>query len=298
MEDPGTLRLSTDEKRFVKCISQLAALPLSTENGNRGFKDDMVHKAAHNIICRGQLQTSNIVSLQIFWDIQRELGAMLPLLPILLAKVGQDLKRSYTNYLATEGLDKVGVFHKKFRGEIELRMKHAEAVATDSQIQSWFDDCEEHALWKSKYNSANFSLLECHPEMCGLIMINIHDEHQRATINMAGGQGQIFVAVHLYNAANRSGLAKETVQWADMNALVERQGSEWIFVGAKPDTPQGFVRHLGLAMGLSVTKFAKDYKPPCIGNGSHGYHTLVGRIRHFEYLARYSELSYERVSKQ
>jgi hypothetical protein len=37
--------------------------------------------------------------------------------------------------------------------------------------------------------------------MCGLIMLSFRDEHHRTAINMAGGQGQILVAAHLYNAA-------------------------------------------------------------------------------------------------
>ncbi|KAH6027022.1 hypothetical protein HBI83_052290 [Parastagonospora nodorum] len=41
--------------------------------------------------------------------------------------------------------------------------------------------------------------------------------------------------------------------------------------------------------------FAKDYKNPKSGNGSDGRYRVVGKIRHFEYLARYSELGHVRI---
>jgi hypothetical protein len=56
-EKPQTLRLSADEKRFVKGVSQLAALSAGPEHDGKPFKGDMVHKAAWNMLHKAQLET-------------------------------------------------------------------------------------------------------------------------------------------------------------------------------------------------------------------------------------------------
>jgi hypothetical protein len=81
-----------------------------------------------------------------------------------------------------------------------------------------------------------------------------------------------------------------------MDYFIEKQGAEWVFVGKRPEEPRDFLRNLSIAMGLSASKFAKDYKAPKSGNGSDGRYTVVGKIRHFEYLTRFSELGHERVN--
>jgi hypothetical protein len=211
-------------------------------------------------------------------------------------KTAGKLVEGYNTYLGTAGLDNVGKIHKMFRGGMESRRQHIEIVALKSGFQNWADDCEKYYPWK--YVLPGFSLLGTHPAMCGLILLDIRDEHHRTAINMAGSQGQVLVAAHLYNAAKSSGLLASNVQWADMDYFIEKQGSDWIFVGKRPEDPSSIFRRLNIAKGLGVSKFAKDYKDPKSGNGKDGRYTIVGKIRNFEYLARYSELSYERVSPQ
>jgi hypothetical protein len=144
-KNPEKLRLSADEKRFVKCVSQLAAFFLSKAQRGKPYKDDMVHKAAWNMMNKPQLTTWNILALQILWDTQRELGGMLPIPHLLLEKTACDLAESYHKYLGTRGLNQVGQFHKTFRREMEARKDHIEAVAFSPQLQTWADKCEELA---------------------------------------------------------------------------------------------------------------------------------------------------------
>jgi hypothetical protein len=287
------LRLSADEKRLIKCLSQLAALPMDPTGEGRPLQGDMVHKAIKKLVCEAQLDTWIIFAIQIFWDTQRELGAMLPVAQQLVEQTGEEIRKRYTAYFDTEGLEDIGEVHKMFRNDIQGRLQQAEAVAMSKEFQSWADDCEDGAPWK--FNMPKFSLLSCHPALCGLVSVNIRDEFHRTSINIASGQGQILITAHFYNAAHLSGLLPRDVHWDDLDLFIEKQGSDWIFVGERPKEWGSVARRLNLARGLGPSKFAKDYKNP---NGPDGYHQWRGKIRCFEYLARYSELSWERLGNK
>jgi hypothetical protein len=287
------LRLSADERRLVKCLAQLGSVSFLSAEEGMPTKGDLVHKAVWNMATNGRSETWQKFAVQILWDTQRELGKMLPAGKQLLEKTSKELVAKYRIYLGTEGLDKVGERHKVNRGNMEARVRYLEEWAVDSHFQPWFDKCEKAGPWKFD-DVPGFSLLRCHPGLCGLILLSIRDDYHRVSADSAGSQGQIVVAAHLYNAAPCSGLLPEAARWTDLEWFIDQQGSEWIFVGNKPKEGGEFVRHLSLAMGLGVSKFAKDFRNPKTGNGSDGRFKVVGLIRLLEYLARFSELSVER----
>jgi hypothetical protein len=295
--DAKALRISKDEKRLLKCLSQLAAMPLGSVKGGEPYKGDFVHKAAWKMIYDQRLETWMIFAIQIFWDTQRELGALLPVAQQLLEETARELVQCYTTYLDTKGLDKVGEAHKRLRSDIMDRKNHIKALILDGEFQAWIDKCENCTTWKFP-GGPDFSLLAAHPSLCGLIQLNIRNDHHRIFTNMAGDQGQILVTAHLYNAAHSSGLLPTTARWADLDWFIEQHGSDWIYVGKKPQAFPDMMRRLSLAMGLGISKFAKDHRNPRSGNGSNGRFTIVGMNRRLEYLARYSELSVERLGNK
>lgn len=167
-------------------------------------------------------------------------------------------------------------------------------MAVDDDLQIIADTCERRvgrALYLPK-----FSLLSTHPAMCGLMMQCMRHELRLTTIDMAGCQGQILTAVHLYNAARVSGLLPDNLHWADMDHFIEKQGSDWIFVERRPQDPRDIIRRMLLARGLGASKFSKDYRHSNARNvgGIDGGYNLIRKIRHFEYLARYSELTLDK----
>ncbi|KAF1842128.1 uncharacterized protein K460DRAFT_370122 [Cucurbitaria berberidis CBS 394.84] len=245
------------------------------------------------LMSQRRFETWAVFAMQILWDTQRELGPMLQIGSQLLGKTARELIESYQVYLNTEGLDKVGGLHKMFRSDMEARRNHIVAVALDVEFQPVTDQREEKVPWKV-LELQGFSLLQCHPALCGLILADIRDEHHRTSFDMAGDQCQILVAAHLYNAAHQSEFLSKDVQWADMDWFIEQQGSDWIFVGARPQQGIEIARRLGLARGLGITRYAKDYKYPKSGLGSEGIHCVRGKNRRLDYLARLSQLSYER----
>ncbi|CAN9162380.1 unnamed protein product [Alternaria alternata] len=177
------LRLTNDEKRFLKCISQF----VSTPDGGAMPDDYMI-----------------IFSLQIFWDMQRELGSCLHIGKMLFDKTGQQLISRYKAYLDVEGLENVGATHVTFRKDIVRSKDLIERLVDDTLVQEEFDQFEKQTS-RAFDNIPGFSLLKHDPALCGLISANMRDEYHRTAIDMASNQGQIIVSAHFYNAVQRSG---------------------------------------------------------------------------------------------
>jgi hypothetical protein len=108
---------------------------------------------------------------------------------------------------------------------------------------------------------------------------------------MASNQGQIIVSAHLYNAVQRFGEIPEGLQWADMDWLIERQGSDWMFMGKRPKQGSTFGKHVNLILGFSAHKFTAVYRSR---NPEAETEYNVGGVRRLEYHARRCELGTDR----
>ncbi|KAI4917742.1 hypothetical protein J4E85_009834 [Alternaria conjuncta] len=283
-------RLTNDEKRFLKCVSQLPC----AGSGVIVLESCMVQKAASTMLIKQQLNSWIIFCLQIFWDMQRELGSRLHVGKALFDKTGQQLIKCYQNYLDTQGLEDIGITHKIFRDDIIKRKDYIQTLINDAGLQQTFTRNEQRT-GQVFGNIRDFSLLKCDPALCGLFLAGIRHEYHRTAIDMASNQGIILVAAHLYNAVKQTGCLPRDLQWADMDWLIEQQGSDWMFVGKKPEGGVDFGKHVNLAMGLSAHKFTKDYNSRKPGKEVE---TKVGGARRFKYHARYSELGFNREPRR
>jgi hypothetical protein len=125
------LRLSDDEKRFLKCIAQLGST-----FGARYLphNNDMVYNAAGALLRNHKLNSWVVFSLQIFWDTQRELGPNLSLGDQLLRKTAQQLATNYQIYLDTKGLERVGIMHEMFREDMIARKSQVDLIASGTEF--------------------------------------------------------------------------------------------------------------------------------------------------------------------
>jgi hypothetical protein len=254
----------------------------------------MVRKAANSMLYNRKLNSWIMFSLQIFWDMQRELRSCLHLGKMLFEKTGQQLIERYKAYLDVEGLENVGATHVTFREDIVKRKKIIEFFVDDTLVQESFDRCEKRTS-RPFDNIPGFSLLSHDPALCGLISANIRDGYHETSIDMASNQGQIVVSAHLYNAVQRSGNRPENLQWNDMDWLIERQGSDWMFMGKRPKQGSAFGKHLNLVLGFPAHKFSTTYRSR---NPERETEYIVGGVRRLEYHARRCELGMDREPRR
>lgn len=277
------LRLSFDERRFLRSVSQIAALPankLQNENRTleeRVYQGGMIHKAVHNLLRGSQADSWIIVAIQILWDTQRELGSMLSVPKHLLECVSHDLVQDCKRFLDPVGLlDGVKAL-SEYRGVIKDLLVSVEATAVKPNQRSLLNEL-----------LLGPSLLQSHPSSCGLNLLNIWDKYHRTFIDIANCEGQILVAAHLHHAAHHLGLLPETIRWADRDFFMEHQSLEKLFAGNKPEKGYEFAERLKVVLGRSAATNARE--PTRSKNvKNHKTDTGIGDSSPLEYLARYSQ---------
>jgi len=284
-------QISNEEKRFLKCVWQLAAAFKSSSVSMKRLIDTyMVQKAAFAVLYQDRQQSWIMFSLQIFWDMQRELGSHVSVGKIHLNKTGQHIATSYQTYLDVKGLENMDNAYAIQRESVINSKSYVEILIDKNQLQMLFDRAEG-TQERQGPKIPGFSLLEHDPAFCGLLLATVCKEHHTAAVSIASNQGQIIAMAHLYNAAQCLGHLPNNLQWADMDWLIEQQGSEWIFMGEKLEHSADIGQRIMLVMGIRVPKFDKDYKLHKSGKDSV---SRVSAARRLSFHARYFESACDR----
>jgi hypothetical protein len=106
----GKIRLSTDEARFLKTISQIATADIDLLR-----RPGSIERAAKAILWSAARKSWMLFAIQILWDTQRELGSTMAIAEQTLIDTGKRLATAMQTYLDMEDLDTVGESHKKLR---------------------------------------------------------------------------------------------------------------------------------------------------------------------------------------
>ncbi|KAF2797425.1 hypothetical protein K505DRAFT_398635 [Melanomma pulvis-pyrius CBS 109.77] len=286
-------RLSLDEVALIKCICHLSLLG---RFGDMDYNQDQVGRAISIMCTSGNAYTWIVFAVQVFWDTRRELNTELWLGAKALEGIGYWLVLCLDEYLGSEGLNKIGNWHRVHRDNIVKFKEHIQCLAVEDHIQVLIDRNLTHNERK-QYEFGGFFLYRNHPALCGLVVQSLLSAFHQAGMNMAGDQGMIMAAAHLYNAAHQTGFLPREVKWVDMDYLIAKQGDEAIFVGGRPKTGREFVSHFKLAFGHGIVQFSKDYNPARSRNYKEGFTRSFGKNRRLLYLSEYAELLVERKSK-
>ncbi|KAF1920956.1 hypothetical protein BDU57DRAFT_509462 [Ampelomyces quisqualis] len=167
--------------------------------------------------------------------------------------------------------------------------------ANGDYVQRTVDTTE--GIIHDQYTFGNCFLLRKHPALCGLIAQRHAMHFHEASIAAAGSQGMITSAAHLYNAAQQSGLLSHDIKWPDMDHVIRKQGSDWIFVGQRPKQGMEFSTQFHLAFGIGIHKFAKDYNSDRAKIDSKRSWQKRGTNRKLRNHARQVEVLFQRRAK-
>ncbi|KAF2119827.1 hypothetical protein BDV96DRAFT_595451 [Lophiotrema nucula] len=97
-----------------------------------------------------------------------------------------------------------------------------------------------------------------HPMMCGHLLAKmLHRFHMLGT-HISGQQRMVLSTMHLYNAARQLGRLSGKWQWEDLDYMINMQGSDYVFAGARPKTALECCRRQGLVFGEPASKWALD----------------------------------------
>ncbi|KAK6434892.1 hypothetical protein LTR95_008919 [Oleoguttula sp. CCFEE 5521] len=102
----------------------------------------------------------------------------------------------------------------------------------------------------------DYYLLKRDPLWCGLLLYNFRTAAYEGAIVTINKYSFVLSTAHLYNALQQNHLLSHN--WHDMDAMLSKQTSEYLFIG---DRPQDFVqcrKRMWLAIGMSPRSFASD----------------------------------------
>ncbi|KAI4644724.1 uncharacterized protein J4E78_009543 [Alternaria triticimaculans] len=290
-EKDEEFQLTNDEKRFLKCVTQLAASP---PMHLRLIDEYMVYKAARAMLSEGLQQSWIMFSLQIFWDMQRELGPHLSVGESLLHRTGRQILEGYQSFLDFKGLEKLVHGYDIQCGNAFAYKKFIEKYIDSKNVQMSLDADEESAFPEVKPRKIpGFSLLRCDPAFCGLLLATIRKDNHELAIALASNQAHIIGMAHLYNATRCAGHLPKNLKWADMEWLIEQQGSDWIFMGKKPEPVLAIGKRAMLVMGILYHEAHKGYRSSTPGGGA-AYLSRVSAPRRLRCHAQYLESSIAR----
>ncbi|OAL49650.1 hypothetical protein IQ07DRAFT_62763 [Pyrenochaeta sp. DS3sAY3a] len=282
------LQFSSEEMRVLKCIALLGCM-IGDDAGKGGHQGDFVTKAAWVLTLHKRLDTWAVFAVQILSDTQKQLGSELHEPFHTLAAGGLGLTRKYfVSHLAEE---------KKVRSNpallqaLDKSMGFLNIYTNDGNLQSMLEATGDLPSWY-KEDVGDFSLLKSHPAMCGVILFFLHTEYHRLYTDLFGTNGRILAVAHLYNAAHQLGYLSKEIGWADMDFFIDTQGSDYIFVGGRPENGVDVFKRFCLAIGIPASEFARAQKM-AKNPGSSGSVTTTATARHFNYLLRYMRLSWE-----
>lgn len=98
-------------------------------------------------------------------------------------------------------------------------------------------------------------LLRNHPLRCGMLKYNVYLQLHATGLGVERHARSISYLAHLYAACRFSYPDEPT--WPDMEFLLERQDKSRLFLGALPQFFKEAHKKFGLAVGASVTNFAR-----------------------------------------
>ncbi|CZR61917.1 uncharacterized protein PAC_11814 [Phialocephala subalpina] len=260
-QDSG-LRLTSDEQVLFKCCSLFGLLAKQTDcalyndqliQGFRILKTNNSEETIHAWI---------VFALQLFIDTRRVVGdtelsrclnEAQQLQEWMSAALQQSLKFGETNTVNDYYKINANAL-KGVRKQIDVALKKdfMQCVLND-----YFGACDmiERA---TRYNWGLFFLFRNNPMVLGLITNHFLEELHEIGIGLCGDQASVITSIHLYNAAQQSGRVPKSVEWVDLEKVIEWQSPTWIFVGDRPENPGDCFRHYKMVMGISATVLSRD----------------------------------------
>ena len=228
----------------------------------RIFIEDEILHAARHILENHTVPIWVSLALQIQLDIQR-LNTLHPI------KAFEDLKKSFQ---ATKARCKAHQDWSKSLGFQIWRKSNDEHVGVvASQFGDWIEggkcgrhdgeDIRHRVDAGEQYDEAfkaakRLPLLELFPVTCGTMKTEIQLEFHLLGVRLINGSGHVMMLCHLYNALRI--ISPCAGAWPDMELVIRNQGENKVFIGGRPKTLEDAHKRLCLALGMSLTGFAKD----------------------------------------
>lgn len=135
-----------------------------------------------------------------------------------------------------------------------------------SEVDAWINRDAYYPSKKRQYKAGNldvsliqpYSLLSRQPLLCGLLLFRLNMLLQDTGITLVNAWGSLPTVLHLYNAVGHESPNQDFPEWEDLEAVIDIQGKDRIFIGDYPTDPEQYFKRFCLVMGWSVSMFASN----------------------------------------
>ena len=249
---------SVDDMCLLKSLWQLHLTEYQTDMGAQIVKADQMFKAASALV-KEHFDTEAIFAAQVLWDIQHLLETRGEGLEKILEEISLDMWHFYAKYAADWNNEKQKAtnpsrFQRMARQMSFLHEKH--------DIDRYHDLMQQWELASNRQCTLpSFKLLRHVPLLITQLVSQFRAEYQTSFLDITNDEGYILTAIHLYNAAKSSGCLG-TLEWEDMDWVMDHQSLHSIFSGSPPEADSEYAPRFCAAYGLDATKFDRGRESP------------------------------------
>jgi hypothetical protein len=185
----------------------------------------------------------------------------------MLSKIDMAHKALQTEGLhVSKVLEEYSDFSKNMSIENWPRQNDKSLEMIKLEADLWVNKDTIAVATKKIFNSAGlpesyikpYSLLSRPPLLCGLMLFRLNLRMQEAGTILVNAWGSLPSIMHLYNATKQEFLSNSFHPWEDIEAVIDIQGKERIFVGDYPTSTDEYIKRFCIVMGYSATMFAPN----------------------------------------
>jgi hypothetical protein len=266
----STSTISLEERRLLKSLAQLRCLEYFHDQVSSTFKCDYMYTAARTLV-QGSIDTSAVFAAQILYDIQQETDPQNEPIEDLLEALTLDYLSKYDDYSAEwkrESPDSNHFTRLKLMGDNHSLLRHI--AYSDNDIQDALERLEQFT--PAQQTIPDFNIVRHVPLLIGQLVCRYHVGFHECFLDIANKRGFILTAMHLYNAAKKSGSLPPGACWVDMESVIDSQVGYDPFGGSPANTGITFLKSFCDAYGLKSGKFTVSHRltnPEQVENDIH-----------------------------
>lgn len=240
-----------DDMRLLKSLYQLSTLEELPGRCPFVCRHDCMYTTG-SCLLRRRYEVDTVFAAQMLWDIQQEIDTGAADTENILKQVSRDLRTLYDHY-KPEWCNRSPSLHKRMDDECLF----IDQIINDGidKLQRDLEVVEQQC--PTQCPLPGFRLLRHVPLLVGQLVDQQRYSFQDFFMDIANDRGHILTAIHFYNAAKESG-ALQTMQWEDMEWVIDHQNFHWIFAGEPPTRNEEYSSRFCLVYGLDQTRFASD----------------------------------------
>lgn len=253
-------RLSWREKFNQDKIVLLEFLPDLCLLEKLRIKIPLLDELSHGLV--DMIRTKNIpmwlvLGCQVYLDIHHTMLSGIGMAQKQLLTLGLHISKTLQEYADFSKAMSVETWPKENDQFLQMLKLEADLWVNKDTLST-----AQKKIFKSQglpeSNIKPYSLFSRQPILCGLFLFRLNMRMQEAGSILVNAWGSLPSVMHLYNAIKQESPKDDFPLWEDVEAVIQIQGKDRVFVGDYPKSVNECFKRFCLVMGYSASIFAPN----------------------------------------